>query len=240
MKKILATALVLAACAGSLTVANAFVKQDRGYITVTSVEAKEVSPNIVTINFAIETTDKTLELASTENKKVADEVYMALRGLIDVENKDYVKTQNFNANPIYSYKNNKQVLDGYRVSNELVVKTNNIDLASNLIDMGLKKGANRVSNLNFQVENYDAQCADIMGISTKKAKDQAAVVAKSISKRIIGVKSLSTSCTTPGSYPQAYRTLSKSVMDSATGNSTPIEGGKMKIEATVEAQFYIK
>lgn len=240
MKKLLATALVLTGCVGFFSIADAFATKDQGYVSITASETREIDPNVVMINFSVETTDKTLEKASEENKKIADDVYMALRGLIDVENGDYVKTQNFSANPVYSYKNNKQILDGYKVVNELSVKSNSIDLASKLIDTGLKKGANRVSDLQFEVGNYETQCAEMLGAATKKAQVQAGIVSKNINKKIAGVKSISTNCSAPRNYPMAYRTMSKSVMDSASGAATPIEGGKTKIQATVDAQFYVK
>src|SRR5574344_1105935 len=130
--------------------ADAITNKSQGYISVKTSATKEFEPTIALITFTVETTDKTLEKASDINKKASENVYMALKGIIDVENGDWVKTANFTVTPVYSYENGRQVFNNkYTVTNSVLVKTDNVNLISKLIDTSLAKGANRINNLEF-------------------------------------------------------------------------------------------
>ena len=68
---------------------------------------------------------------------------------------------------------------------------------------------------------------------------QATTIAKSINSEIIGTKSIASSCNPENNQRPYYAMMAKSSMDNST-SSTPIEGGKMKIYANIDASFYVK
>lgn len=220
---------------GLSTVAET-VEKDQGYISVSLSSTKEVSPNQAEISIGIETYDKSLQKASAENKAIANKVYSSLKAILSSE--DYIKTNDYSANPIYIYtKDNKKVLDKYVVSNTVSIKTKKTELASKLIDTAIAQGATNVKNLQFSTVDYDNSCNDALAELTKKTYAQANSVAKSINAHVIGVRSINATCSSDNPKP-FYGMVAKSLND--TVSSTPIESGKVRIYANIDASFYVK
>jgi len=239
MKKIFALIigfLVISSVAG----ASSVVEKDAGFISVNASSTKEVAPNQVEITVNIETSDKSLQKASAENKIIADKVYSSLKSILNVDKGDYVKTQNYSANPVYVYtKENKKVFDKYVVLNNVVVRTKNTTLASKIVDTAIAQGATKVNDLQFLVADYDSACNEALSELTKRAYSQAKAIAESINSQIIGTKSISSTCNPENNQRPVYAMMGRSSMDNSA-YPTPIESGKIKIYANIDAAFYVK
>lgn len=213
------------------------VEKDKGYISVNLSTIKEISPNQAEISIGIETSDKSLQKASNENKAIANKVYSTLKSLLGVD--DYIKTNNYSARPQYTYtKENKKILDKYVVSSTVTIKTKKIDLVSMLIDDSIAQGATNIENLQFNAVDYDGACNDALSEITKKAYTQAGTVAKSINSQLTGIKAINVTCNTDTNPRPMYVMAMKNAMDNAS--ATPIESGKIKIYANIDASFYVK
>ena len=161
MKKILASALILSSILIGVTLSSSAttVEKDAGYISVNASSTKEVAPNEAEITINIETSDKSSQKASDDNKIIADKVYSSLKAILNINKGDYIKTQGYNVNPIYTYtKDNKKVFDKYVVSNNVIVRTKNTELVSKIVDTAITKGATKVNDLQFLVSDYDSAC----------------------------------------------------------------------------------
>lgn len=239
MKKFLLTLILLTSmlCVG--VSANAEVTdKEKGYISVSESATREISPNQAEISIGIETSDISLQKASDENKKLANKVYTSLKALIGTE--DSIKTSNYNARPQYIYtREQKRVLDKYIVSNTVIVKTKKIELVSTLIDTATAQGATNVANLQFSATDYENNYNDLLAELTKKAYNKANLIAKSINSQITGVKTINANCNSENNYRPMYA-MCDSAKASESSISTPIESGKLKIYATVDASFYVK
>lgn len=236
MKKTLFLSLVTIACFVSITT---LALAEAGYISTTENITKELEPEIAEITISVENTDKVSEKAVEANKKDATNIYAAVKALL--ENGDYIKTGEYTLAPKYTYKDNKKELDCYTVTNSIIVRTKNLKAVSTIIDTAVSKGANKISDLKFITEDYNSACNDALAELSARAKEKASIVAKALNSQISGIKYIDTSCSTENSRP--YYMLSKSSLDTATnarGTSTPIEAGKVKIFAQVNADFYIK
>lgn len=237
MKKALISLLVLSALVFvSLSTPADTIEKDRGFVSVNNSTTKEIAPNQAEISVSIETSDKSMQKASADNKVIADKVYSSLKKLLGAS--DYIKTSNYSARPQYNYtKDNKKVFDKYVVTNSIVVRTKNINLVSQLVDTAIGQGATRVDNLQFTVSDYDCACNEALAEVTKKAYSQANSVATSINSRITGVKSINATCNSEN-YPRPYYAMmAKGSMDE--NSATPIESGKIKIYVNVDASFYV-
>lgn len=213
------------------------IEKDKGYISVNESITKEISPNQAEISIGIVTYAKSLKEASDDNKLIANKVYSSLKSLLGVS--DYVKTSNYTAQPIYVYtKENKRVLDKYSVSNTVTVKTKSTELVPKLIDTAIAQGATNIESLQFIATDYDNECNVTLSELTKKAQKKANSVANSINSQIIGIKSINATCNTDNAPRPYYAMMAKNSMDSVS--STPIEGGKIKIYANLDASFYVK
>lgn len=249
MKKYLSAALVAAMAVGFIHTGVQKASADtveRGFITVSTSANTELPPDIVEISIAVQTSDaKSLQKATEENKQISDKVYTALSTMINKDNGDYVKTANFNASPVYSYKNDKKTLIKYEVSNNVIVHTKSIKDAGKMIDKAISLGATNINDLNFSISSYDKQCNDLLAIAAKKAYTRAGILASSGGNTIAGIKNLNGSCSTDGVRPQ-YRMLAKNMMasgssaDMAVESSSPIQGGVIKLFANVNASYFVK
>lgn len=238
MKKnlIILFSLALLVFVGLSTTAET-VEKDKGYISVNESTTKEISPNQAEISIGIETSDKSLQTASENNKKTAGKVYSSLKLLLGTE--DYIKTSNYSARQEYVYtKENKRVFDKYVVSNTIMIRTKKMELVSKLIDTAIAQGATNVQSLRFLAIDYDSSCNDTLAELTKKAYNKANSIAKSINSQIIGIKSLNVTCNSEDNSRPMYGMMLKNTRD--TGSATPIESGKIKIYANVDASFYVK
>lgn len=238
MKKLLMPMFLLSAIVfvGLSTQAET-VENNRGFVSVNSSLTKEVSPNQVEVSIGIETSDKSLKKASEDNKIIANKVYSSLKALLGPN--DYIKTSNYSAKALYNYKDNKKYFDKYVVFNTVIVKTKKLELVSNLIDTAIGQGATSVDNLQFSVTDNDCVCNEALSELTKKAYSQADSVAKSINSQIVGIKSINATCNSEnGPRPYYGMMMAKDAMNSVS--ATPVESGKIKIYANVDASFYVK
>lgn len=248
MKKAIAIFLLTGLVAGmaGLSPAISANNDDKGYISVNTTANTEVSPDVAELSFAVRTYDqKSMQKATLANKEIADGVLAELKALINTQNGDFIKTSDFSANPIYVYRDKKQVLDKYEVSNRVIVHTKSIDKVGKMIDKAIAAGATNVDNLSFSVSNYEAQCNDLITIASKKAKTRADIVAKAMGSSIIGISSVTTSCST-NNYNQPRFYMAKNMLaDVASGapaeeSSTSISNGTVKVNANVNASFFVK
>lgn len=250
MKKILLAITALTLFAGYATLATQAVSQtaapEKGIITVNTNANTEIAPDVAELSFAVKTSDtKSMQKATTMNKETSDKVLSVLKSMLNTENGDYIKTSDFNASPVYSYSGNKKNFDKYEVSNRVIVHTKSLDKVGSMIDKAIGAGATNVDNLTFSLSSYDAQCNDLLGSATQKAKTRAGVVAKNLGTTLDGIKSFDLSCNannynTPRLY-MAKNMLSAVADEAAAGNSTTsISGGVVKINANVNATFYVK
>ena len=248
MKKTLAVVALLGLFMGSLAVSNQALaaEKERGKISVNTSANTEVAPDVAEISFAVQTSDvKSMQKATLENKEISDKVFSLLKSMIKPDNGDYIKTSDFSAQPVYSYNGSKRVFDKYEVSNRVIVHTKSIDKVGEMIDKAILAGATNVDNLSFSVSNYEVHCNDLIVLATQKAKKRADVIAASLSTSVDGLYNLSTSCSTTNyNNPRLY--MAKNMISdiaaesTAGGIATSISNGIVKVNANVNASFFVK
>ncbi|MCR5260303.1 MAG: SIMPL domain-containing protein [Candidatus Gastranaerophilales bacterium] len=221
------------------------VTEQRGYISTHSEKTKDVYPNIAEITFTKENTAKTIEQASTENKAVIADIKKVLEKFkADYPNTTEIRTGSYSANPNYTYtKNNKRQITGYTVVNSVTVKTKATEQLGKMIDAAIKAGADRVGSLSFSFENDGTICKELINLATKEAYDMATQTASAAKETIKGVKSVNTGCYTQMHNTSNFRNYSAKMMaaDGETAEpETSVTPGKIKVRATVNADFYVK
>lgn len=198
-----------------------------------------IMPDLVTVQFGVDTESKTAQDAIVSNSKMMNAVVSA------VENtgisKDEISTAGFSIYPVYNDSIpdqftgiHKSVLTGYRVSNTLYVKTTKLSMAGNIIDTAIGAGANRVDNVSFSLSPEKEQSVrdDLLGKAVSNAKSQAQKLLDPLGQKVIGVKMVSmTGFEEP--QPMAYGIMAK--MD----QSTPIFTSNQQVTTTVNVVFLI-
>ena len=246
MKKTALIVLALLICQNiSYSAPMERVTEQRGYISTHSEKTKDVYPNIAEITFTKENTSKTIEQASSDNKAVIAEIRKSLEKFkADNPNTTEIRTGSYTANPNYTYnKNNKRQITGYTVINSVTVRTKATEQLGKMIDSAIKAGADRVGSLSFSYENDGSICKELINLATKEAYDMATQTASAAKETIKGAKSISTGCYTQMNNTSNYRNYAAKAMSAdmeAAEPETSVTPGKIKVRATVNADFYVK
>lgn len=246
MKKSLIILAVLGICFLSADLATqAYDNNTKGTISVNTSAETEVAPDLAEISFAIKTFDtKSMQQATLANRAISEKVYTQLKSMINTDKGDSIKTSDFSAQPIYSYVNSKKIFDKYEVSNRITIRTKSINQLGEIIDKAIDTGATNVENLSFSLSNYEKQCDDLLVIATQKAKKRANIIAQTLNTSIQGISNISTSCNTNNyNNPRLYMAknmISDIATESSSLGSTIITEGTIKINANINASFFVK
>ena len=203
--------------------------QEQRNMTVTGIGNLTAAPDIAQIQLEVSTENDQLNHAQKENSYEMNQVIDSLLRLgIDREN---IQTVSYNINPQYNYIDGEQVFKGYKVTNAITVKITAIDQVGSVIDVAVQNGANRVSNIQFHLEDEELYYQQALSLALKNALAKAQTIAETMQLHIdptpLKIREEVTA------EPATYRTFAAKEMSV----STPIEQGQITINATVKVQF---
>jgi len=221
------------------------ITENRGYITASVEKTKEVAPNTASITFTKENSSKVLETASNENKAAISKMNAELEKLKAAGIKIEIVKGYYSVHPNYSYKSDKRNITDYTVTNSITVKTSDTNSLGKIIDAALSAGADRVSSLSFSYESTGNNCNELIWQATHEAREMAKVSANAAGQEIKGVKAISTSCYQGINNAATLRNFksagqSAKMADIEEMLETSVTPQKIKIRASVNAEFYVK
>ncbi len=174
-----------------------FAKQGGiGPTTISAVGVGEVfaAPDIGQFSFSVRAEG---DEASTAQNQSAEAINTILGYLNEegVEDRD-IKTQHYNLSPRYRYEERicptnsfcppgNQVLDGYEVTQTVMVKVRDLDRAGELISGAGSRGATNVSSLSFTIDDETALKAEARAAAIADAKQQAEQTARDLGVRLV-------------------------------------------------------
>lgn len=131
-------------------------------------------PDEVSVNVNIETSNLTAQDAQTSNKEISEKL---LIGLIKLGyDRDELKFVNYYVSPV-NWGDGGQKFKGYVVSQQLVVKTKDVNRVPSIVDAVINSGA-LVSYINFEVS--DSKQAEYKNKALEDASKDARTKAESI------------------------------------------------------------
>jgi uncharacterized protein len=210
-------------------------------VSSTGSAAISVLPDLVTVQFGVDTEAKTAQDAISSNSQMMNTVVSAVENI--GIGKDEISTAGFSIYPIYEDSIpdpktgiHKSILTGYRASNTLYVKTVKLSMAGNIIDTAVGAGANRVDNISFALSPEKQQSTedDLLGKAVLNAKSRAEKAIDPLGQKIIGVKWISLSESNMSPPPIYY-----SAMAGMADKSTPIFTSNQQVTTTVSVIFLI-
>ena len=208
--------------------------------SVTGSATTSVSPDLVTVQFGVDTEAKTAKDATSSNSQIMNDVVNAV--LNSGITKDEISTAGFSIYPVYNDSVpdpttgiHKSVLTGYRASNTLYVKTTKLSLAGDIVDAATGAGANRVDNISFSLSPDKQQSIqdDLLSKAVLNAKSRAQKALDPLGQKIIGVKMVSLSEFTMPPVPMYYGAMSM------TDKATPVFTANQQVTTTVNVTFLI-
>ena len=197
----------------------------------------KAKPDVAYINIAVISRATTAQAALQDNANRTTSVLNKIKSLIGKQ--DTVETSGFNLSPVYDYNKTtkKSELTGYSVSNELKIKTVDLENLGNLIDSTTQVGANRITGPRFDILDKKKFREDALKLAVKDAKNIAAVTAEAAGVSIVQIMQLNPSYNNPQPiYARSYDSLKAA----APQSSTPIESGDITVSANVNITFQIQ
>lgn len=211
-------------------------------ISVTGTATASVEPDLLVVQFGVETQEATAKQALDKNSQQMTSIVDAVKklGITD----DELSTSRLNIFPVYDSYQDKttgrytQELIGYRVSNILTVETGKLNLAADIIDGAVLAGANRIDSVYFTLSPQKQ--LDIKdGLIEKailNAKSKAEKALAPLEHNIIGVKIVSLSeFNTP---PPILLDYSFTKAEGAA-SSTPVFSSDQDVTTTANVIFLI-
>jgi len=213
-----------------------FSQQNTG-IWVSGEGKVTVRPDVAILNVGVEAQATTVSEAQRQAAEAMTAVYNELEKM-GVAEKD-IKTQNFSISPVTRWEDNKEILEGYRVSNMVTAKVRKVDDAGPIIDAAVKAGGDyiRVNGITFTVDDPTAY--------SQEARDKAMADAKTKAQQLAnlaGVKlGKATYISESGGYiPLPYDYYLKGAEGAPVpAPTTPISPGETEIRLSVQVVYSI-
>ena len=209
-------------------------------------------PDIGQFSFSVqseaESASKAQELSAQATNNILE--YLKEQG---VEDKD-IKTQNYSLNPKYRYEERvcpafnsycppgERVIDGYEVSQSVVVKVRDLEQSGDLITGAGEKGATNISSLQFTIDDETVLQAEARKMAIADAQQKAVALAKDLDARIVRLVGFYEN---EGGYPMYDRAYGgeESYMLDAVGTkavSPSLPVGEESIKSNVTLTYEIR
>jgi uncharacterized protein YggE len=206
-------------------------------ITVDGEGKVTAKPDIAIINLSVVSQGKTVKEVTLDGNKKMTAVIGEVKKL-GVDEKDVV-TSSYNLYPDYAYPENRQPqIRGYSLTQGITVKVRKLDTVDDVLDVGIKAGANQVGQLSFDIDEDSALKKEARDIAFKKAREKADQMASAAGVSIGRVITFSEGYAPPvpvyRGYDMAYTTGAE------IAPAPSIEPGSKELTVTVSVTYEIQ
>jgi len=205
-------------------------------ISVSGRGIVSAEPNQVEIRLGVETEDKNVSKALANNSFKMNATIEALKTLGISE--DEIETSRFNIYTIRDYEREPEEIVGYRVTNEIVVKTSDLEKTGEIIRAAIDAGANNVRGVVFGLNETKERESKYAAINEacEDAKGKAGTIASGFGLNIVRVVEIKESSVyvTPYRAGGGYYEYAKPI---PTPIAPPIEPGEIEVSATIDVVY---
>lgn len=202
-------------------------------LTVAAQGTVERTPDQAVLSLAVESESGNARDAARNNASKMERVLNALRraGLPA----DRIRTTAYQLHPVYARQERPEEpprISGYRAINQLQVVIEALDRVGPALDAAIDAGANRASNLQFQLKDPGSARLEALKLATAKARSEAEAVAAAAGEVLGPIQSISTDSWAPSPRPMEYaRAMAMERAD------TPVEAGTLGVTASVSITY---
>jgi len=207
-------------------------------ITIDGEGKVTAKPDIALINLSVVSQGSTVKQVTLDGNQKMTEVINAVKAL-GVDAKD-VMTSSYNLYPDYAYPENQQPqIKGYSLTQGIAVKVRKLDTVDDVLDVGIKSGANQVGQLSFDIDEDSALKKEARDMAFKKAREKADQMASAAGVSIGRVITFSEGYSAP--VTPMYRQYDMAYATSAEMAPAPsIEPGSKELVVTVSVTYEIQ
>ena len=198
-------------------------------ITVTGHGKVMATANYVQLQIEVSTHGENVQEAQQENANIMNRVIQSILEL-NIPRED-IQTASYTILPSYDFINGNQIFKGYEVKNAISVKVSDISQVGTVIDTAVQNGANRISSIQFKIDNADLYYQQALSLALQNAQMKARTIAETMQLSLFPqpIEIVEENISGPVLY--------KSLAMADQTISTPIEQGHMTISAAVRVKF---
>lgn len=130
-----------------------------------------VVPDIAIVRVGVISTGQSAKQAQDQLNINVNKVSESIKKL-GIDKKD-IKTENYNVNPNYDFKDGSQRINSYSGNTNLSFKVRKLDLVDQIIDVATTQGANQVGGVSFEVEDKLKAENEARKLAIEQAKKKA-------------------------------------------------------------------
>jgi uncharacterized protein len=241
VRTVLATsALAVAALAAATLIPSALraqpmspaMHQPPPQLNITATGSVEVTPDRARVTLGVDTEAKTAQEAAQANAALQTRIIEAVRkaGIPAAS----IRTSGYNVAPRQEYIPETRTwrVDGYQVTNLVVIVVEPVSKAGEVIDAALTAGANRVAGLTFEVKDATAAREEAMTKAVERARREADIVARAAGGTVAGLLELSVT-----SMDNTPRPMMEMAMMRSEAAQTPISEGTQSVMVSVNTRW---
>ncbi|WP_127579043.1 SIMPL domain-containing protein [Paenibacillus koleovorans] len=147
--------------------------------------------------------------------------------------KEQIGTEDYRIEPQYDYKDGSSIFRGYKVTQLLQIKTDQIGSTGRIVDTAVANGANTVSSVRFTSEHAERYEQQALSLAVRNAQMKASVVAQTIGIPLPPTPSLVEELSRTSEQP-LYK---PAMMAEAGAAATPIPPGQLTFSSTVRVKY---
>jgi uncharacterized protein YggE len=220
-------ALFSAALAATAFAQEGMTPRPMRSVTATGEATVTATPDQAQMTVAVVTQAPTADQAAADNARKSEAVIAAVRAALEPGAE--VKTVGYTIAPNYVYppQGGEPKLNGYNVTNSVLVKTGDLKRVGPAIDAAVGAGANSIQGLQFTLKNDAATQAEALRQASRNAMARATAIAEGLGVRTTGVLRAEEG-------NAVVRPVFREAMDVRTASAqTPVEPGSVEVHATV-------
>jgi len=240
MKAFMTLLLLLCSCAPQIAATGAAPNSPFPQLVGQGEGRIEATPDQLQLRLGVITEASDAEQALAENTQRMNAVMQMLAetGIAG----DEMKTSQFQIGPEWSLPprptpaNWQRQIVGYRVSNELLIKTGRVELAGRLLAVAQQAGANQIGGLQFTLADPETYRLQAIALATAQAARKALTLAQAAGVKLGAVQSLSLDSSSGVPGPQVMMAEARL----ASADSVPVAEGKIEVSATVSMVYRLE
>ena len=243
-----AAALVVLGVVSALPAAPAAAAEVAARTISTSGEADvKVVPDEVTLTLGVETSDKDLETAKSQNDARVKKILAAARDAgVDPR---HMKTDYLNLEPRYESRNNERIFLGYWVRKTLTITLKDVSKFEDVLGRSLAAGANYIHGVEFRTTELRKHRDRARSLAIQAAREKAVALAGELGQKIGRPQAIQEGgsgwYSGYGSWWGSHGNYgSQNVVQNAGGSSSSEDGplalGQVSVRASVSVTFELQ
>jgi len=210
-------------------------------ITVSGEGKISAKPDIARISLSVVSKGATVKVVTTDNNTKMNLVLAAVKGL-GIDPKD-ITTSQYNLYPEYDYgtitRSGTNKIIGYNLTQEVSIKVRDLQKVDEILDGGIKAGANQVGSLSFEIDDTGPVKKQAREMAFQKAREKAQEMSEQAGVRLGRVVTFSEDA---GYYPVPYGNFAMEAksMGDAVPMMAPVEPGQKELTMNVSVTYEIE